>query len=147
MNRQEERKKLFIDEDKLKNSKISQFVEKREDRDVFNHESDLYQQYQKQEHTNSLTTLERQREENMQKILRAQMAKQDEERNRLIFERDLYYQNVREKQERREKQMIYGTELGSMVKEKMVRDSLDRKVEESTVSKHNPITNPIEYHV
>lgn len=57
MNRQEERKKLFIDEDKLKSSKISQFVEKREDKDVFNHGNDQYQQYQKLEHANSLSML------------------------------------------------------------------------------------------
>jgi len=29
VNRQEQRKKLFIDEDRLKNSKINQFIEKR----------------------------------------------------------------------------------------------------------------------
>ena len=62
MNRQEERKKHFIDEDRLKNSKISHFIEMREDKDVFNHGNDQYQQYQKQEFKNSLGILEKQRE-------------------------------------------------------------------------------------
>ena len=66
LNKQEQRKKLFIDEDRLKNSKISQFVEKREDKDVFNHGNDLYQQYQKQEQFNSILTLERQKQERRQ---------------------------------------------------------------------------------
>lgn len=79
----------------------------------------------------------------MQEIIKSQMTKQEEERNRLIFEWDMQNQNLREKQERRERQVRYGTELSSMVKEKKVRDSLDKKVEECTISRHNPITNPI----
>lgn len=31
--------------------------------------------------------------------------------------------------------------------EKVMRDTLDKKVDEIVVRKHNPITNPIEYHV
>ena len=48
LNKQEQRKKLFIDEDRLKNSKITQFIQKQYDKDVFNHGNDLYQEYQKQ---------------------------------------------------------------------------------------------------
>lgn len=65
VNRQEQRKKLFIDEDRLKNSKINQFIEKREDKDVFNHGNDLYQQYQRREQQNSIFMLERQKEDKM----------------------------------------------------------------------------------
>jgi hypothetical protein len=54
MNRQEQRKKLFVDEDRLKSSKINQFIAQREDKDVFNHGNDLYQQYQRQEQQHSL---------------------------------------------------------------------------------------------
>lgn len=43
--------------------------------------------------------------------------------------------------------MRYGTELASLVHEKALRDSLDVKVQESLANRHNPITNPIEYHV
>ena len=65
VNRQEQRKKLFIDEDRLKNSKINQFIEKREDKDVFNHGNDLYQQYQRRQQQNSIFMLERQKEDKM----------------------------------------------------------------------------------
>ena len=65
VNRQEQRKKLFIDEDRLKNSKINQFIEKREDKDVFNHGNDLYQQYQRRQQQNSIFMLKRQKEDKM----------------------------------------------------------------------------------
>ena len=70
LNKQEERKKLFIDEDKLKSSKINQFVDKQFDKDVFNHGNDLYQQYQRQEQKNSISINERQKEEKAQVRLR-----------------------------------------------------------------------------
>jgi hypothetical protein len=37
MNQQEERGQKFIDEDRRKNEKINQFIQAREDKDVFNH--------------------------------------------------------------------------------------------------------------
>ena len=86
MNRQEERKRLFIDEDKLKNSKINQFVDKREDKDVFNHGSDLYQEYQRMEHYNSMSLLQQQKEAKAQLHQQMLREKQAEEQKRLIFE-------------------------------------------------------------
>lgn len=75
MNRQEERKRLFIDEDKLKNSRINQFIDKQYDKDVFNHGNDLYQEYQRQEQKNSLFTLEKQKEEKAMAKMRSDREK------------------------------------------------------------------------
>lgn len=62
LNLQEQRGQRFIDEDRLKGEKINHFIEAREDRDVFNHESDNYQQYQKNELQHSLSLLQLQKD-------------------------------------------------------------------------------------
>ena len=85
MNRQEERKRLFIDEDKLKNSRINQFIDKQYDKDVFNHGNDVYQEYQRQEQKNSLFTLEKQKEEKAMAKLRSDREREEAYQNRLLF--------------------------------------------------------------
>jgi hypothetical protein len=71
LNQQEQRGQKFIDEDKLKGEKISHFIESREDRDVFNHESDTYQQHQRNELRHSLSLLQLQKDNKAQENERA----------------------------------------------------------------------------
>ena len=57
------------------------------------------------------------------------------------------YQNIMDKQDRIQRQQEYNTQLSTLVHSKIARESLDRMVEEKAPVKHNPITNPIEYHI
>ena len=53
----------------------------------------------------------------------------------------------KEKQERISNQMKYQGELTALVCEKNLKDSLDTVMMGEMTAKHNPITNPIEYHI
>lgn len=91
--------------------------------------------------------LQNQREAKVYQQLQLQRERQAEEARRLEFERELALRNLQDKEEKRNRQQQYSSELAGLVSTKAARDSLDRKVAESQISRHNPITNPIEYHI
>jgi hypothetical protein len=89
LNQQEERGHKFVDESRLKGDRINQFICAHEDRDVFNHESDLYQQYQRNELQHSLSLLQQQKDSKAQENERARQQRQQEYEQRLNFEKQL----------------------------------------------------------
>jgi hypothetical protein len=57
------------------------------------------------------------------------------------------YRNQKDREDRVHRQQEYHSQLGSLVQSKATRESLDMMVEQRAPAKHNPITNPIEYHI
>ena len=96
---------------------------------------------------NSLVMRERQKEDKRQEYRRSQDEKEKEYVKRMYYERDMQFQNSWNRQERFKKQHEYNDELGLLVHEKVAREALDRKVTENVMGKHNPITNPIQFHI
>jgi hypothetical protein len=78
-----------VDESKLKGERIKTLIEAHEDKDVFHHESDLYQKYQRAEHQHTMSTLQMQRESKEQELRRLQKAKEREFEDRMRYEREL----------------------------------------------------------
>lgn len=64
-----------------------------------------------------------------------------------MFESALHYQNIEDKKLKLQRQHEYKSELSHLVQEKHHRDSLDQKLAENIVTRHNPITNPIPFHI
>jgi len=64
------------------------------------------------------------------------------------YEHNLEMRKNMEKQEKIQNQMRYQGELSVMMQEKRMRDSIDIDLmAKSREQRHNPITNPIEYHI
>jgi osmotically-inducible protein OsmY len=74
-------------------------------------------------------------------------ARELEERKR--YEVQLGWAQMTEKQEKVSNQMRYQQELSSQVHEKKLRDSIDTDLlgRSAVKQRHNPITNPLEFHI
>lgn len=147
LHQQEERGQKFVDESRLKGERLSHFIAAREDRDVFNHESDQYQQYQAHELQHSLSLLQLQKDGKAQENERARQQRQQEYEQRLDFERQLERQRRQDRENRIHNQMKYQSELQGLVEEKRQKELLGRDRSTYSPQRHNPITNPIEYHI
>lgn len=144
--RQEQKKKLFVDDNLRKERKIQEHVNINYDKDVFHHESDRYQQHQHSENDRTLAFREWQKQQKSFQVEGEKQQKSVEHQQRLEYQRYLQALQMAEKQQKIDNQFKYLIDLQKLVNEKA---EINRKRPEPTVDhkRHNPITNPIEYHI